>query len=298
MPAADPTVPPGLRPLGGTPPLGTYLREAWQRRAFSWASAVGDLRAQHMDTALGNLWHLLNPALMIAVYYLIFGVVLGIDRSVDNFIGFLAVGVLAYQWSQKSAISGARAIISGEGLIRSLQFPRLLLPLATILKETLAFLPGVPLMLVVVVVTELSIGPDAGGPINPISWAWLLIVPVFFIQVAFNLGVSLFTARLSDRFRDTVNLLPFIFRLIFYASGVLYPISDRFTFFEARPWLTELATVNPFYSLIGLWRDALMVSYDAPTLDLMWISVSVWTVVLVIGGVLLFRAGEKEFGRG
>jgi teichoic acid transport system permease protein len=99
------------------------------------------------------MWHLLNPILLIAVYYLVFGVILRIDNEVDNFIAFLGIGIFAYHWSQKTITGGAKAITSNEGLIRSLQFPRALLPLATVVQEVLAFLPGVAVMVAVVLLT-------------------------------------------------------------------------------------------------------------------------------------------------
>lgn len=282
-------VPPGLKPLGGTPPLRDYVRQVWARREFAWTSAVGELRAQHMDTALGNLWHLLNPALLIGVYYVVFGLVLDTSRGLegDNFIGFLAIGVIAYRWSQSSITSGARTIVRSQGLIRSLQFPRALLPLSVIIKETLAFFPGVLMMVVVVLATGEGLTPS-----------WLSVVPIFLLQVTFNLGGALLISRVADKFHDTVNLLPFVFRLVFYGSGVLYPVNQRFDFFETRPWLVDAFSVNPFYSQVGLWRDALMTSEEIPSVHLMWISAAVWAVVLLVVGLLVFRAGEKEYGRG
>jgi teichoic acid transport system permease protein len=281
------SVPPGLQPLGETPSLRRYVAELWERREFAWAMATGELRSQHMDTALGNVWHLLNPVLLVAVYYLVFDVVLGVSRGVDHFIEFLAIGVLSYQWAQRSITSGAESITKNEGLIRSLQFPRALLPLGTIIKETLAFLPGVVLMLLVVI------------PREGITPMWALIVPAFVIQVAFNLGAAMFLARVADRFRDTVNLLPFFFRLVFYGSGVIYAVDTRFfDIFAANPWVTWFFVFNPFYAQLSLWRESLMTSQEIQYIEWMWVTAPVWAVVMLVLGVLVFRGGEKEYGRG
>ena len=293
--ACEPTVssstsnaPPGLIALGETPSLRRYVRDVWERRQFAWAMATGELRAQHMDTALGNVWHLLNPILLIAVYYLVFGVVLGVDRGVENFIAFLAIGVLSYQWAQRSIISGASSISSNEGLIRSLQFPRALLPLGVTIKETLAFLPGVVLMLLVVVMTGEGIRPS-----------WVLVLPAFAIQVVFNLGAGMLLARAADRFRDTVNLLPFFFRLVFYGSGVIYAVDTRFLdIFQAHPWAVQVFVFNPFYAQLSLWRESLMTSQDIQFIERMWITAPAWAVAIFLLGLIVFRGGEKEYGRG
>lgn len=291
------TVPPDLKPLGTTPPLRRYVRDVWDRRQFAWASALGELRSQHMDTTLGNVWHLLNPLLLIGVYYLVFGVILGVDRGLENFIAFLAIGIMSYQWSQRSITSGARSIIGNEGLIRSLQFPRALLPIGTMLKETLSFLPGLVLMVAVVLVTGEGITAN-----------WVLTVPVFVLQVVFCLGASMLMARFADKFRDTVNFLPFIFRLGFYGSGVIFAVDDRFDFFETYPWTIWVFVANPFYAQLSLWREALMTTHavgEVPTTWLsssqepfLWISATAWALVALIVGLLVFRRGEKEYGRG
>lgn len=291
MSSTPSTVPPELRPLGVTPPMRDYLRQIWERREFATASAIGDLRAQHMNTLLGNLWHLLNPVLLIAVYWLVFDVVLNLNErgGVTNFLAFLATGILAYQWSQRTIVEGARTIISNEGMIRSLQFPRALLPLATMIKHTVSFAPSLVLMLIVVVVSG-----------EPVTANWLIVLPAFVLQIAFNTGAVLFIARISDRFRDMVNLLPFLFRLAFYGSGVIFAVDTRFSRVFTHDWVVWVFVANPFYAILGLWREALMASYTINTHRTMWLWVSagVWATAGLLAGLLFFRAGEKEYGRG
>jgi teichoic acid transport system permease protein len=279
-------VPPGLIRLGGTPPLRVYLAQLWERREFALSNAMGELRAQHMDTTLGNLWHLLNPILLITIYYVVFDVILNASRGLENFIAFLSIGVFVYQWSAKAITGGARAIVGNEGLIRSLQFPRALLPISTVLQETVSFLPSVVMMILVVLLTGEGITP-----------AWPLIVPVFLLMFGFCLGAAFLTARAADRFRDTLNLLPFVFRLVFYGSGVLYAVDERFDIFRIW-WVEAIFVANPFYALISLWRDALMTTVEIRHVSLLWLSASAWTVIMLVVGLLVFRAGEKEYGRG
>jgi teichoic acid transport system permease protein len=286
--ATPSNVPPGLIPLGANPPLRWYLRSLWDRREFATATAIGELRAQHMDTTLGNVWHLLNPMLLITVYYVVFDVILNVSRGVDNFIAFLSIGVLSYQWAVRSISAGAKSIVGNEGLIRSLQFPRALLPLAATIKETVSFLPGVALMLLVVIATG-----------EGVALSWIMIVPAFALQVAFNLGGGLLLARAADRFRDTVNILPFFFRLVFYGSGVIYAVDTRFfDIFADNPWVVWIFVVNPFYAQLSLWREALMTSQDIQFIGWLWVSAIVWSVVVLLLGAAVFRAGEKEYGRG
>lgn len=273
--------------LGGTPPLRRYVAELWSRRAFAVTNAVGELRAQHMNTTLGNLWHLLNPILLIGVYYLVFGVVLNTGRGAENFIGFLSIGVFTYQWASKTITGGARTIVSNEGLIRSLQFPRALLPISAVLREAVAFLPSLGVMALVMLATG-----------EGITVRWLLIVPAALVQMGFGLGAAFLAARAADRFRDTLNILPFFFRLVFYGSGILYAVDERFHGAFENPWVVRVFLANPFYCIVSLWRHAMMSTQDIDRVPTMWLSLGAWTLALVLLGLWIFRRGEKEYGRG
>jgi teichoic acid transport system permease protein len=270
--------------LGGTPPLRVYLATLWRRREFALDMARGELRSQHLDTALGNLWHLLNPLMLIGVYYLVFGVILGTDRGVENFLAFLAIGVFTFQFSQKAALGGARTIVSNVGLIRSLQFPRALLPIATVVRETFAYVTAAVVMIVVVIFFE---------PITPL---WLMVVPAFLLQFAFNAGLALVGARLSDKFRDLVNVLPYLFRIAFYLSGVIYSVDTYLA--DRSPLLLRVFLLNPFYVFLSLPREYLMASQDHSFVGWMWLSAVAWAIVSLLVGLIVFRGGEKEYGRG
>lgn len=290
----------GLVRLGGLPPIRTYLRSIWQRREFAINLAGGQLRAQNFDTVLGNLWHLLNPLLLIAVYYLMFGVLLDVSRGTPNFIGFLSVGIFVYTFMQKSITSGAAAIISNLGLIRSLQFPRALLPVSSVLKETMAFGSTLAVMVVVIVVTELQACAvdDPPGVCSsfsiPISPDWIVFVPVFLLTLLFAQGAAFVTARLSDHIRDTTNFLPYVFRIGFYLSGVLYPV-DKFV---TEDWMKQVFLANPFFVYVTLVRHYTMPTYTATDLVELWVSATAWALIMFVGGTLFFRGREKKYGRG
>jgi teichoic acid transport system permease protein len=267
--------------VSASEPLGIYLRDVWRRREYLLRVPADDLRGQNFDTVLGNLWHLLNPLLQIAVYYLVFGLILDTNRGVDNFIAFLAVGVFTYQFTQKAATQGAKAITSNEGLIRSLRFPRVILPLTSVLGEALAYLPGLIVMFAVAILSGES----------P-SIAWLLVpVGLFPLQLAFNVGLACLTARANDVFHDVENLLPFVFRIAFYMSGVIFSVEHVIE----NETLRALFVLNPIFCFISLGRAAVLhEAYNPAHL----LSAGLWTVGLLLVGFTWFRAGEHTYGRG
>lgn len=272
---------PELRLLGERPPVLAYLRDVWRRRAFATAIAVGEVRSQNMDTVLGNLWHVLNPLLLAGVYYLVFGVVLDVTRGVENFMAFLVVGVFVFHFSQKSIIGGAKSIVSNEGLIRSVRFPRATLPIATVLGQCVAFLPAIGVMLVIALLRG-----------EQPNWQWFLLLPVLSLQVVFNIGAAFVLARATDAFHDVQNVLPYVFRLLFYGSGVLYSV-ERFTDDAA---VLALFDFNPFYVFISLVRGPILAEM---TLDPRLLLIGfVWAVAALVFGFFYFRAGEDRYGRG
>ena len=264
--------------LTAAPSAGAYLREVWRRREFAFVVPAQDLRAQNMDTTLGQLWHLLNPALLVGVYFFIFGVLLDTRRGVDNFLGFLIVGVVLFHLTQRVVQDAAVCIVRNLGLIRSIQFPRILLPLATVNGQTLAFLPALAVALLAVLATG-----------ERPSLRWLLLLAVLAAGYVFNLGAALVVARVGASVRDLQRLLPHLLRLLFYGSGVIFSVE---AFVTSEAWRRAFA-VNPVYDFITCARWCLLgTGVDPPVV----IGLVVWCAVLPVVGLFVFRRGERRFG--
>ncbi len=267
-----------LQPAAAHISLGVYLRRIWERRSYLVHVPRNELRNRNMHTVLGNAWNLLNPILAIAVYFLVFGLLLDTTRGVEYFIPFLAIGVFAFQFSQRSATAGARSLVANRGLLRSINFPRALLPLTSTFTETLAFMPTIAVFYIVSV---------AAGV--PFTWMWVLVLPLAGLQVLFNVGMSLVFARMNNGFRDIENILPFLFRLLFYGSGVLFYVGAYVE--DSR--LRTLFVANPLFSLLTLYRGAVL---GMPVVWTELVSVIAWTLALLVGGLWWFRRAEASYG--
>lgn len=268
----------GLHAPGSHGSWPSYARQLWQRRDYAWHVPRNELRSQQLNTALGNLWHLFNPALSIGIYYLIFGLVIKTDRGVDNFIAFLAVGVFTFQFTQKAVMTGSRSIVKNRGLLRSISFPRALLPITSVITEALAFIPGVVVMLG----TALASGV-------PIRLTWLALVPLFLLQLVFNAGAALVAARATNAFEDVFNVLPFVFRLLFYCSGVLFAVDEYVTTDAAR----AAFYANPLYDAIELSRWAVLGRDVSPWALVCFVA---WSIGIAIVGLVWFRRAESSYG--
>ncbi len=264
--------------ITAAPTTATYMRDAWRRREFATVVPMQDLRAQNMDTVLGQVWHLLNPALLVAVYFLIFGVLLETDRGVDNFLGFLIIGVILFHMTQRVVQEAAVSISQNLGLIRSIQFPRILLPAAAVNGQSAASVPALALLLASVVATgELP------------SLRWLVFPGVLVAQFLFNFGAALIVARVGATVRDLRQLLPHLFRLLFYASGIIFSVE---AFVHSEAWRRAFA-FNPIYDIVTCARWCLL----GGEIDI-WIvwGLLVWSIVIVIAGFAIFRRSERRLG--
>jgi teichoic acid transport system permease protein len=272
--------PAGMRDAHEVARLLPYLRDLWSRRSYLWYVSANELRSRQVTSVLGNLWHLLNPALSIAIYYLIFGLLLDTTRGVENFILFLTVGLFVFQYTQKATIDGARAIVSNAGLIKAIHFPRALLPITSTVTETLASLSTFVVLYAIAILTG-----------ETPTWRWLLLPAVIALVFVFNLGASMIAARLTTHFQDTTQILPFFFRLLLYASGVIFSV-DAYTEDDSAARL--LFTLNPMYCFISLARWCMMAG-NLRT-DLL-VSAVLWSLGIVVVGFMWFRAAEERYAR-
>lgn len=267
--------------VGVRPPLPTYLRQLWERRHFAIALAASKAYARHQNNYLGQLWSLLNPLLWAGVYLLVFGVVLGTDRGVGNFVGFLVIGVFLFRFSSSAIQGGSRAIIGNRSLIGSLQFPRALLPFSVVLAELFTLLPALGVLVVLVLATG-----------EPVQLSWLLLPLAIALQWLFGTGMALVCARLVAQVRDLAELVPFALRVLLYTSGVFFSIDHYVGEGGARAVLAH----QPIAVYLELARGALLSDVTA-ALE-MWLWGAGWAALALVVGFWFFWHGEERYARG
>ena len=268
----------GLITLGGPPAPREALVEIWQRRHFAWALARSEVRSANLGTVLGQAWQVLNPAFMIGVYFVIFGVVLDARRGVEHYVTFLVAGVIVFRFAQSTITGCASSLARNLGLLRSLQFPRSLIPIAQMLEHLLALVPGLVLVLVVAALDGVRPGPE------------LLALPVVLaVTAAFALGLGFGVARAATALPDLVQIMPHAFRVLLYVSGVLFSVDA----FIDTDWMRSLFVFNPFYAAITATRWSILGIETSPMVA---ISLAVWAVVSLTGGWWWFRRAEHRYG--
>jgi teichoic acid transport system permease protein len=278
----------GLSVSGARPSLPAYVRQLWARRHFITAFATAKLTAQYSQAKLGQLWQVMTPLLNAAVYYFIFGVLLGTKHGVPDYVPFLVTGVFVWTFTQSSIMAGTRAISGNLGLVRALHFPRAALPLSFCLQQLQQLLFSMAALVVIL----LCFGV-------PVGVSWLLAVPALVLQFTFNAGVSMVVARMGARTPDIAQLMPFVLRTWMYVSGVMWSI-DQLADKDSLPRVvTVLLETNPAAIYIDLMRFALIDSFHASQLPAhVWAIAAGWALLAGAGGFIYFWKAEETYGRG
>ncbi|WP_031517999.1 ABC transporter permease [Streptomyces sp. NRRL F-5123] len=276
----------GLTVSGARPGLAEYTRQLWGRRHFINEFAKARTAAQYTQARLGQLWQVMTPLLNAAVYYLIFGVLIGTRKGVDNFIAFLVTGIFIYTFTQSSVMSGVRSVAGNIGLIRALHFPRASMPIAFTLMQLQQLMMSMFVLISIVLMTGET--PNA---------KWLILIPALLTQWIFNTGLAMVVARLGSKMTDLTQLMPFILRTWMYTSGVMYSI-DNLTAHSPH-YIKVLLDINPVAVYIDLARFALIDSFTSAQLPPhVWASAVGWAVLAGIGGYIYFWKAEEQYGRG
>ena len=229
-------------------PIG-LLREAVvevsQRRRLIRYLVQADIRKKGADTLLGNLWWVLDPLLQMAVYVVLVSVVF--NRSTPDYPLFIFAAILPWKWFQSTVQDAITSVTGADRLIRQIQFPKLVLPVASAVAGVVNFVFGlIPLVALMLLLY-----------LDRLSATLLLIPLIAVVQFAFNLAVAVGLAAINVFYRDVGNLSRHALRLWFYLSPGLYAIEllrDKVT---GIPVIEQLLLANPFAILFTAYRDVI-----------------------------------------
>lgn len=260
--------------------LSQYVRDLWERREFAWYLAAGNLRARNASTSLGLLWWVLNPLMLGAVYFIVFGLILPGERP-EDYIGYLLSGMFVFHLTHQSMTGGANSILQNSKLLANLKFPRMVLLISAIIESGVGFLFSLVVFFLITIPTL--------GNLPGLTILYLLVaIP---LHVLLNLGLASIVARLAVPFRDINNIVPYLTRLWLYLSPVIWPLSVLESAGEFELFVVRL---NPMFGLISIYRTALM-GYPLDVAAM--VVAGAWAIGLGILGIGLFITYENRMVR-
>jgi ABC-type polysaccharide/polyol phosphate export permease len=258
----------------GLPPLTRYWKSLWSRRTFISEYSRSELREQHFDSVFGQLWLVLNPLLLSAVYFLLIVIIGGSSDSVRY--AHLTATLFLFYLVANSLTGGVKSITAGQRLILNTAFPRIMLPISAVVIAIFKFLPTLFVFLVIRTLVGL-----------PFSWQMLWAFPVLLIAMLLALGLAITISCINVYFRDISSFLPYLTRTLLYLSPILYEAS------ALKPKLLAIEILNPLFPLLDSWSRAL-VHGEAPLTSNMLAALA-WALGILIIGTYFFLSREREF---
>jgi lipopolysaccharide transport system permease protein len=263
-----------IRPSSGWRALDLW--ELWRYRELLFFLALRDIKLRYKQTALGVAWAVLQPLLTMSVFTIFFGVLAKVPSNGVPYGLFALVGLLPWQLFAYALTQSSQSLVAEQRLITKVYFPRLIVPVASVLS-------GLADLLVAFV---LVLGGMAVFGVMP-TWA-VLMVPVFVLfAILTALAFGLWLSALNIQYRDVRYMIPFLTQFWMFLTPVAYPASLVPSVY--RP----LYGLNPMAGVVEGFRWALL-GTDVPGWGMMAVSAGV-VAVLLTGGALYFRRMEKTF---
>ncbi len=197
----------------------------YQYRVLIHSLVSRELKARYRGTVLGFLWSFINPLLLMIIYSIVFGFIIGprdpaFGGSPVLYALFLFCGVLPWTWFAASSIESANVLMIQGNLIKKILFPAEVLPVVVLSSNFIHFLFGVPILLLGKLLTVLFI-PNAPG-----FSIYLVFLPmVMLVQFVFSLGFGLLLSALTVHFRDIKDILANLLTFWFFATPIIYPMT-------------------------------------------------------------------------
>ncbi len=265
-----------LRPTRGWSALN--LGDLWRYRELIFFLTWRDIKVRYKQTVLGAAWAIIRPVISMIVYALIFGQLANLDSEGVPYTIFTYVALLPWQLFSKAMNDTGRSMVSNRNMITKIYFPRLVIPISTVLSGLVDFLIAFVVLIGMMVYYKISLT----------SAIWTL--PLFLLLTLISaLGIGLWFSSLNVLYRDVGYMLPFLTEVWKYLTPVAYSAQ-----YITGTWKV-IYSLNPMAGVVQGFRWALLgIELDASAPLTMSISVGVSILVLVTG-LFYFRRMERTF---
>lgn len=253
-------------------------------RDLLWLLVWRDFATRYKQTILGPLWHIFQPLLTTVVFAIVFGQIASLPTDELPPTLFYLCGLLAWNYFSQTFNSTASTLTANAGLFGKVYFPRLIVPLSGVVSNGFSFLIQLGSFFAVLIAYRWSHPGVAYGP----RWEAILFLPLVLVQLAaFSLGVGLWLAALTSKFRDFTVLSGFLIQIWMYVTPVILPLG------KVPPQWKAFVALNPVTMPVESFRYLLL---GTGWIELPLILTSLGaTVFVLVSGIIIFQRVEKNF---
>lgn len=256
------------------------IQETWKYRSLLRMLVVRDLKARYKNSVLGIAWSFLQPLGMMVVLSFAFTQMNrsgGTDKP--NVHVLILAGYLAWTFFSAAVVGGAGSVVGNGGLVKKVYFPRIILPISTVLANLVNYLIALPVFAVVALLSGASL---------PVT---LLLLPVAVaLQTIMSMGLAMMLSTLNVFYRDTQFIVDLAMLALFFITPIWYDASA----IEVTGFALWVRRLNPMASLVNIYQE-LMFHGRVTALDF-WLRTAVTAVGIFVLGYLVFRRYESRMG--
>lgn len=251
------------------------FRELAEYRDLFYFLVWRDIKVLYAQTILGFSWAILNPFIQIVIFSVIFGKVAKLDTDGIPYVLFSTVAIIPWTYMSQAMSQSSQSLVSGQGMLGKIYFPRLIYPLTPVLAKLVDF--SISLILLVGILIYYRVSPTWNLVYLPLFILMMMLIPA---------GVGMWLSSLAIRFRDVKFAMPFIISMLIYTAPILYTASS------IPPEYRMLYSLNPIVGVIEGYRATLLGmpipwEYVLPGIGTL--------VVFVVSGAMYFRRMERVF---
>lgn len=258
------------------------LKEVWKYKDLMLLFVKRDFVAQYKQTILGPIWHLIQPLFTTIVFLVVFSSIANIPTDGIQPVIFYMSGITIWNYFTSCLTGTSNTFVANAGIFGKVYFPRLVLPVSTVLSSIVKF--GIQFLLLLGAM--IFYGIKTGHFYFGVTW---LLVPVLVVMMAcMGLGLGIIISSLTTKYRDFTVLIGFAVQLLMYATPIVYPLS-----FLQNKGYKAFIIWNPITPIVEAFRYALLGQGTFSITSLVY-SGSFILVILVIG-IIMFSRVEKSF---
>lgn len=264
-----------LQPSKGR--ISLQLKELWAYRELLFFLTWRDIKVRYKQTVLGAAWAIIQPFMTMVVFTLFFGNLAGIPSDDIPYPIFSYAALVPWTFFAVGLANSANSLVGSSNLIKKIYFPRLVIPIATLLSGVVDFLLAFVVLLLMMVY------------FGTVPTSNIVFLP-FFLLLAFvtSLGVGLWLSAMNVQFRDIRYIIPFLTQLWLFITPIAYPSS-----LIENDLLRSLYGLNPMTGVVEGFRWALLGTETVPG-PIIVVSSTI-AVLLCVSGLFYFRNMEKTF---
>jgi homopolymeric O-antigen transport system permease protein len=259
------------------------LADVLSRRRLIRYLVQADLKKKGADTLLGNIWWVIDPLLQMVVYVVL--VTLIFQRKQPDYPIFIFSAILPWKWFTSSVGDGVNSVVLSDRLIKQMQFPKIVLPIASTMSAIANASFGlIPLAILMILFYHHRIS------------IWLLTIPLIaVVQLLFTLPVTIAVSSSNVFYRDIGNLMRHVLRLWWYLSPGLYGVDLILQLTKEFPIVGTIMLLNPFATLFTGYRD--VIYYGKPPDWIALLILAAVSLVLLVVATWYFKRVEPAFAK-